>query len=220
MAYWLIKPDQVIRHYRPAKELPIEAVADLCREVSREIEKSILRKIVARTYTDEIHDGTGGVFLRLTNPPVTSLTVVKLDGVTQPITDFSIADGPTGLIYCAAGFASRPSWRREQSSGIGSDEDGSDPRLFASDGDSDTAGIWKITYAGGFAIESDDIADLVLIARKMVIFQIRESSMLGTASQTAGGYTEARWVMGDQGFAQEVKRVLGRYRFRSIGARR
>lgn len=65
---------------------------------SQRIENYCSRKFKKQTYTLENYEGTGGLYLLLTNFPVTEVTKIVIDDTEYDVSDFKI-DYAKGIIY-------------------------------------------------------------------------------------------------------------------------
>lgn len=218
LQYALIEPDDVLRAYKPAEQIDPAYLAEVCVEVSADIERRIDRNIVSRTYTLETYDGTGTRYLRLNNYPVTTITASQRDGVAKAAADFNlsslddlIVDGDRGLLYYGGGWDERPLWYRDQGGGVAAPTR-VDTTVTEFTGSVATDGIWAFTYTAGYAKTNVLLADLKRVARELAVHAIREISMVGTANQTSGGYSEARWALGDQGMALRHRKILANWK--------
>ena len=211
-AYSLVTPDELMEQYRPAKKLKASsALWQVCLAASRSVERYLQRNVMLRSYTLEKYDGTGDVYLALRNAPVTSVTAVERDAVAQTLTEFELVKPSLGLLYYAGGFDAPPIFKRGASVGLMAAPVPGDS-FFADAAGADTAGLWAVSYSGGWTNDDPELWEIRQVALEKAILLIKESPMLGTASMTIDNVTESRWANGDQGTMERWRATLSPYR--------
>jgi hypothetical protein len=186
----------------PAEKAYIDALIPVGQKY---LEDYCKRLFEVTTYTDEVLNGTGGPMIFVKNPPIISLTELKIiwsfattDTGTDTINTYDDAellwDAASGKVqFKPRGGSSRPS---------------SFPDGFQN---------VKITYSGGYASTSADFSTLSYLNAQFVIETFDPSEKVGVIDrEKLGDYFYARTKGYAEQFIANNKRILGLYRLREL----